>query len=234
MVRRDTASVKSRAIIAGMNPTVILAVLALALAPSPGNPATSNGKIDPDVRIAAGQTPADVHTINGNVRLDAKAAAKDITTVNGNIVLDPGAQTGKLATVNGSVTLGAGAALSGGITTVTGAVRLADGAEVGGGIQTASGTIALGAAHVAKGLTTTAGDIRIGADAKVDGGITVDAPAGAVPAETLHQPTITIGPRAQVPGTLAFHQPVRLLVSASAQIGKVEGATATPVPDGAP
>ena len=75
-------------------------------------------------------------------------------------------------------------------------------------------------------LKTVNGDITVGADSRVGGGILVEKPHGWSHGSNKTIPKIVIGPRAVVEGTLRFEREVKLYVSRSATIGKVDGATA--------
>jgi hypothetical protein len=78
---------------------------------------------------------------------------------------------------------------------LSGAITLQRDAQVTGNVATDSGTVRIEGAHVGGRVTTTYGDIYIGPDSRIDGGI------------------------------LRFKREVVLLVSESATIGPVEGAT---------
>ena len=65
-----------------------------------------------------------------------------------------------------------------------------------------------------------------GAAARVDGGILVEKQRGFTIPVHSRDPTIIIGPGAQVLGELRFERKVNLYVSDRAKIGTVTGATA--------
>jgi hypothetical protein len=104
-----------------------------------------------------------------------------------------------------------------------------------GDVETDSGAIRVEGAHVGGRIETTSGDIYIGPDSRVDGGILVDHRGllgiglgdfrVGFPVGRSTPPRVVIGARATVAGVLRFKREVELLVSESATIGPVEGAT---------
>ena len=65
-----------------------------------------------------------------------------------------------------------------------------------------------------------------GAGSRVEGGILVEKPSGWFNSSS-KPPRVVIGPNAVVQGTLDFRRDVELLVSESATVGTIKGATAT-------
>lgn len=183
--------------------------------------------INEPIRIEASKTVGDQSTVNGSIRVDKDAHAGALTTVNGSITLADGSSAKSLQTVNGALELGANAKVSGGATTVNGSIKLAHGAEVGGKVSNVNGDIRLDAAHVGAGIGTVAGDITVGADSHVEGGIQIGKSGGLFNFGSDSKPRIVIGQRAVVEGELEFGRDVVLLVSDSARIGTVTGATPT-------
>ncbi len=127
------------------------------------------------------------------------------------------------------------ARVSGDVETGNGSLVLEQGAEVAGSLSNHSGAIRIDGARVGGRVSTTYGDIYIGPDSRIDGGIVVhkrsviglsfgDFRLG-VPVGSSTPPRVVIGPRATVAGVLRFKREVELLVSESATIGPVEGAT---------
>lgn len=117
----------------------------------------------------------------------------------------------------------------------SGAITLQRAAQVTGNVETDSGTVRIEGAHVGGRVTTTSGDIYIGPDSRIDGGIVVEH-RGLIgvslgdlrfgfPVGSSTPPRVVIGARATVAGVLRFKREVVLLVSESAKIGPVEGAT---------
>ena len=117
----------------------------------------------------------------------------------------------------------------------SGAITLRRDSHVAGNVETDSGNVTLEGAHVGGRIQTTSGDIYIGPDSRVDGGIVVgkrnvfgltfgDLRLG-VPMGSSTPPRVVIGARATVAGVLRFKREVNLIVSDSATIGPVEGAT---------
>jgi hypothetical protein len=118
---------------------------------------------------------------------------------------------------------------------MSGAITLHRDSRVAGDVETDSGAIRVEGAHVGGRIETTSGDIYIGPDARVDGGILVtrrgligislgDFQLG-FPLGRSTPPRVVIGARATVAGVLRFKRKVELLVSESATIGPIEGAT---------
>lgn len=182
-------------------------------------------KINGTAQVEAGQHAGDVSTVNGAVRIGEGAVVNQASTVNGSVELGSKAQAGSLGTVNGAVTAGPDSVVSGKVETVNGRISLARNAQVHGRVSNVNGTIVLQAARVDGRIETVSGDIDVGADSRVDGGILVDKPSGWFHFKSC-TPTVVIGPRAVVNGTLDFRRDVKLQVSDSAQIGPVKGATA--------
>jgi len=94
-----------------------------------------------------------------------------------------------------------------------------------GRVETVNGDLLLDEAKVGGQLRTVNGDITVGAASHVGGGILVEDSKGWKFGSTRRVPKIVIGPGAVVDGTLRFEREVKLYVSSSATIGKVEGAT---------
>jgi len=182
-------------------------------------------KINGSIRINANEQVEDLSTVNGSIRIGAAAHAKQVETVNGSIHVDASAQVDSLETVNGSITLGENVKVNETIEAVNGAITLDKSADVKGQVSNVNGTIKLTAAHIGGGIETTNGDITIGADSLLEGGILVRKNNGWSNDEK-SKPRIVIGPQAVVKGDLIFKREVELLVSDSATIGKIEGATA--------
>ena len=128
------------------------------------------------------------------------------------------------------------ARVMGDVETGNGEIVLEAGSEVTGKLSNTTGTIRIDAARVGGLVSTTYGDIYIGADSRLDGGILVhkrnviglslgeDLKLG-IPVGNATPPRVVIGPRATVAGVLRFKREVELLVSESATIGPVVGAT---------
>jgi len=118
---------------------------------------------------------------------------------------------------------------------LSGAITLQRDAQVTGNVETDSGTVRIEGAHVGGRVTTTYGDIYIGPDSHIDGGILVERRGliglslgdlrFGIPVGGSTPPRVVIGARATVAGVLRFKREVELLVSESATIGSVEGAT---------
>ncbi len=181
--------------------------------------------INEPIQVSASQTVGDQTTVNGSIRVDKDARAGALTTVNGSITLADGSTAKSLTTVNGAIELGANAKTSGDATTVNGSIKLAHGAEVGGKVSNVNGDLQLDAAHVGDGIETVTGNITVGADSRVEGGIHIHKSGGLFNFGSDSKPRIVIGPRAVVEGDLTFGRDVVLLVSDSARIGTVTGAS---------
>jgi cytoskeletal protein CcmA (bactofilin family) len=161
--------------------------------------------------------------------------AEAIETTTRDISLAAHARAESLESMSGSITLQRDARVMGNVETGKGELVLEPGAEVTGKLSNNSGTIRIDGARVGGLVSTTDGDIYVGADSRLDGGILVhkrdviglslfDLKLG-VPVGRSTPPRIVIGPRAKVAGTLRFKRKVELLVSESATIGAVKGAT---------
>jgi hypothetical protein len=159
---------------------------------------------------------------SGEIALPCEAASRcensePLETITRDIALAADAHAQSLESFSGAITLQRGAHVTGNVETDTGAVRV-EGAHVGGLVA------------------TTYGDIYIGPDSRIDGGILVrkrgviglvlgeDFQFG-IPVGRSTPPRVVIGARATVAGVLRFKREVELLVSETATIGPVEGAT---------
>ena len=132
---------------------------------------------------------------------------------------------GSVETVNGSVSLGADAQVVESAETVNGRITLDKRSQVGGHLETVNGDLVLDEARVDGQLRTVNGDITVGAASRVGGGILIEDTKGWKFGSNKHVPKVVIGPGAVVDGRLRFEREVKLYVSSSATIGKVEGAT---------
>lgn len=200
-------------------------------------------KVNRSINIAAGETVDDVSTVNGSIRIEDGARAEDVETVNGSvriganavvggvesvngrITLGAGARASAVETVNGGVSLGEGVQVSGAVGAVNGAIQLERNVQVAGDVENVNGRISLEEAQVGGGLKTTNGDILVGAGSRVRGGILVEKPNTRWFSRRNRPPEIVIGPNAVVEGELRFEHEVKLYVSETAQIGRIEGAT---------
>jgi hypothetical protein len=185
----------------------------------------SYNTINGSVHVAAGKPAEAASTINGSVTIDEDAAVESVGTINGSIHVGARAAAKSLTTVNGSITVNE-AAHTTYIKSVNGNLTINEGAEVGGGLTTVNGKIGVHAAHIAGRISNVEGDIAILGTARVDGGILVEKHRGFTISVHSGDPTIIIGPGAQVLGELRFERNVHLFVSDRATIGPVTGATA--------
>jgi len=164
------------------------------------------------------------------------AYGEPIETITRDISLTSTARSESLHSLIGAITLQRGARVAGTVETGNGEVVLEPGSEVAGKLSNTTGTIRIDAARVGGLVSTTYGDIYIGADSRLEGGILVhkrnviglslgdDLKLG-IPVGRSTAPRVVIGPRATVAGVLRFKREVKLLVSESATIGPVVGAT---------
>jgi hypothetical protein len=164
------------------------------------------------------------------------ASGEPIETITRDISLSERAQAGSLHSLSGAVTMQRNSRVAGNVETGNGEIVLEAGSEVTGKLSNTTGTIRIDAARVGGLVSTTYGDIYIGADSRLDGGILVhkrnviglslgdDLKLG-IPVGRSTPPRVIIGPRATVAGVLRFKREVKLLVSESATIGPVVGAT---------
>ncbi len=164
------------------------------------------------------------------------AYGEPIETITRDISLSTRAQAESLHSMTGAITMQRNARVMGDVETGNGEIVLEAGSEVTGKLSNTTGTIRIDAARVGGLVSTTYGDIYIGADSRLDGGILVhkrnviglslgdDLKLG-IPVGNATPPRVVIGPRATVAGVLRFKREVKLLVSESATIGPVVGAT---------
>jgi cytoskeletal protein CcmA (bactofilin family) len=166
---------------------------------------------------------------------ESQESAEAIKTDKRDISLAEHAHAEALESRTGSITLRRDSRVTGDVETENGALVLEPGSEVAGDLSNDTGLIRLDAARVGGRVATTYGDIYVGADSHVEGGILVrmrdviglslgDLKLG-VPVGRSTPPRVVIGPRAKVEGVLRFKRKVELLVSESATIGPVVGAT---------
>ena len=183
-------------------------------------PAGINGPVD----VPAGATAEGATTINGSVSVGEGAKVGEAATVNGGVHLHAHSTANSARTVNGGIDIEEGVRVAQNVEAVNGAIRLGKGADVGGSMTNINGGIRTDAAHVAKGISTYNADIEIGGGSHIEGGIHVHMPDFGAESEH-HVPRIVIGAGSVVDGTLKFERDVKLLVSDTAKIGPVEGAT---------
>lgn len=183
-------------------------------------------KISDNIRIESGQHADDLSTVSGDIEVGDHAVVGDVNAISGVITVGREAKVTDLGTVSGNIRVGEGAVANGNIGTVSGRIELLPSAQVKGRVSGVSQSITLSDARVGGGIETVSGNITIGAGSVVEGGILVNQPQhGNVHFGNGHAPTIVIGPKAVVKGTLEFRHEVVLKVSDSAQIGTVKGAT---------
>jgi DUF4097 and DUF4098 domain-containing protein YvlB len=182
-------------------------------------------KVNSSIRIDSGETVGELNTVNGSIRLGDNVQASEVSTVNGSIDIGDNASVESADTVNGRITIGSHTRVSRDVETVNGSVDLEEASDVSGDVANVNGDIRLRSAHVGGRIQTVSGDIEIGADSIVDGGILVEKSNNWFNFGSSKPPRIVIGPRAVVKGSLDFEREVELLVSDSASIGAVRGAT---------
>lgn len=162
--------------------------------------------------------------------------SEPIETITRDISLAMKGRADSVHSFTGTITLYCDARVTGDVETSNGAVVLEPGSEVGGSLSNTTGAIRIDGARVGGRVSTTYGDIYIGPDSHIDGGIVVHKRAViglsfgddfklGIPIGRSTPPRVVIGPRATVAGVLRFKRDVQLLVSESAKIGPVEGAT---------
>ena len=186
---------------------------------------SSYNTINGSVHVVAGKPAEGASTVNGSIKIDDDAAADSVSTVNGSIHLGARATAQSLTTVNGSITVNEAAHPSY-IKSVNGDLTVNDGAEVSGALTNVNGKIGVHAAHIGGRIRTVEGDISVLGASHVDGGILVEKRSGFTMSRHSGDPTVIIGPGAEVQGELRFERAVHLFVSDRATIGTVTGATA--------
>ena len=182
-------------------------------------------KVNGSIRIDPARSVGDLSTVNGSIEIGEGTRAAEIETVNGSIRLEPRVIAESVETVNGSVRIGRESQVLESAETVNGRITLDPRTQVGGSLETVNGDLLLEEARVSGQLRTINGDINVGADSRVGGGILIEKSKGWGIGLHRNVPTVVIGPRAVVDGTLRFEREVKLYVSRSATIGPVEGAT---------
>jgi hypothetical protein len=185
----------------------------------------SYSTINGSVHVVAGRPAQSASTVNGSVTIDDDATIDSAGSVNGSIHLGARATAKSLTTVNGSITV-AEAAHTTYIKAVNGDLTINDGAEVSGALSNVNGKIGVHGAHIGGRISTVEGDISIVGASHVDGGILVEKRNGLGMSRHSGDPTIIIGPGAEVQGELRFEHEVHLFVSDRATVGPVTGATA--------
>jgi hypothetical protein len=184
----------------------------------------SYNTINGSIHVVAGKPAEGASTINGSIKIDDDATVDSVSTVNGSIHLGARATAKSLTSVNGSITVNENSRTSY-VKAVNGDLTVNDGAQVSGALTNVNGKIGVHAAHIGGGIHTVEGDISILGSAHVDGGILVEKRSGFRMSRHSGDPTIIIGPGAEVQGELRFEHEVHLFVSDHASIGTVTGAT---------
>jgi hypothetical protein len=161
--------------------------------------------------------------------------SESVETITRDISLASNARANSVESLSGSITLRRDSHVAGDVETGAGDLILEPGVDVAGDLSNESGTIRIDGARVGGRVSTTSGDIYIGPDSRLEGGILVDKRNVfgltfgdfrlGVPVGRSTPPRVVIGARATVTGVLRFKRKVELLVSDSATIGPVEGAT---------
>lgn len=205
--------------------SLFLLIASVALMATSVSADESISKVNSSIRIDSGKVVGDLDTVNGSIRLGDNVQAGEVSTVNGSIDIGNNATLKSADTVNGRVTMGAHARVSGTVEAVNGSLTFEDGSDISSDVSNVNGEIRLRAAHVGGRIKTVSGDIEIGADSIVDGGILVEKSNNWFNFGSSKPPRVVIGPRAVVKGALEFEREVELLVSDSASIGSVKGAT---------
>ena len=196
----------------------LVAVTAMGLTAC--GPAGVNGPVE----VLAGTTAEGATTINGSVTVGDGAKVGEAATVNGGVRVGANVTAQSARTVNGGVGIGSGTRIARDVETVNGGIDLGKGADIGGAVRNVNGNIRINGAHVSKGITTFTGDIDVGHGSHIEGGIHVQKPDFGNESAN-HIPRVVIGGESVVEGTLKFDREVKLLVSDTAKIGNVEGAT---------
>jgi DUF4097 and DUF4098 domain-containing protein YvlB len=203
----------------------LAAALSLVLASAAFARGIDVDKVNGSIHIENGQQAGELSTVNGSIRVDSGGSAEKVSTVNGGIEIGDRVSVESIETVNGGIEVGAGSNVARTIEAVNGHIELGQGADVAGRTSNVNGRISLDASHVGGGIETVSGDIDIGAGSRIEGGILVKEQHGFSWGRNKN-PRIVIGPHAVVDGALEFRRDVDLLVSDSAKVGTITGATA--------
>ncbi|UPG90473.1 hypothetical protein L2Y96_01510 [Luteibacter aegosomaticola] len=208
-----------------MRLTLMAALIAVSLSATAFASSDDISKVNGTASVDAGAHAGDVSTVNGSVRIGDKAVIDKASSVNGSVDLGDGATAKTVHTVNGSLTFGEHAVVEGEVSNVNGRVKLENGANIKGHLANVNGDISLDHAHVGDGIETVNANLTVGDSSKVEGGIVVKKPNMGWHTSDSRPPTIIIGPHAVVTGTMTFEREVKLYVSDTATVGKIEGAT---------
>jgi hypothetical protein len=164
------------------------------------------------------------------------ASGEELDTITRDISLPAHAQAESIHSMTGAITLRRDSRVLGDVETGDGEIFVERGSDVAGKLSNTTGTIRIDGARIGGRVSTTYGDIYIGPDSRIEGGILVhkrnviglsfgdDLKLG-IPIGRSMPPKVVIGPRVTVAGVLRFKREVELLVSESATIGPVIGAT---------
>lgn len=202
-------------------------VLCAGAASGPVLAQQSIDKVNGSITAESGQQYGDLETVNGSIRLEDGARADEVSTVNGGIQAGDEVSARSAETVNGGIKFGRKARIDGGVEAVNGSIFFDRGSAIRHDVSNVNGAIGLVGTEVGGNIETVNGDITVGADSHVKGRIHVEKPNRSGfnwNWKKQEPPRIVIGPNAVVKGTMKFDQPVVLLVSDRATVGKIEGA----------
>jgi acetyltransferase-like isoleucine patch superfamily enzyme len=176
------------------------------------------------VHVAEGEARHDATTVNGGVHVGDNAKVGEAATVNGGVHLGKNVVADEVRSVNGGIDIGSNTKIQRDVTTVNGHIDLDPGSDVSGDVANINGSIRLEGTHVGGGINTVNGNVDVGRGSHVERGIHVQGKHSGIDFNR-RLPRIVIGPGATVNGTLRFDREVKLYVSDTATIGRVEGAT---------
>jgi len=165
-----------------------------------------------------------VKTVNGTIRVDRGASIEAASTVNGGVRLAAGVQSESLNTVNGSIKVGESASIGGEIKAVNGRITVEKDSSVAGDVSNVNGQIELAGTEVGGNLKTVNGDIELADASVVKGDLIVEKSSGwGWGKSKRRKPRIVIGPGSRVEGKIVLEREVELFISATAEVGGVEG-----------
>lgn len=182
--------------------------------------------IDRATRLVGTSQHGPLYQVDGSIDLAPGSSAGNLTGVSTDITLQRGAQAGRLRTVDGAICLEPRATARGDVMSVDGPIRLANDARVLGNVQTLTSAITLDDAVIGGGLETVSGTIRVDGNTLVNQGIVLKKPTPHETGPDVERlPTLIIGPKARIMGTVVAERGGNVWISRAAQVGRVEGAT---------
>lgn len=192
---------------------------------APGAESDGESSVNGSITVGEGATvTGGLNTVNGKIRIGDNAKVENANTVNGSLSIGNGVTAGSLETVNGSVSLGRDSSASGSIEAVNGRITLEQGSELTGDIRNVNGDITLTGSRAGGNLSTVNGNVELEDGAVLEGDLVVEKPGTwSWGNKSSRTPEIIIGPGSTVGGVIRLEREVKLYISATAEVGGVEG-----------